>query len=677
VLTANESYCPWSATSNASWLTVAGGSASGVGGATIGYSFAANTTSAPRTATLTIAGRTLVITQQAPATGVPWQPSSLGPLAGWYKADAIPSADRATDRVTRWVNSANAGASGNFTSSGTPRPTFVASALNGKPIIRFDGADDALTLGSSTLLRQVQGATVYAVRRFSTVPTTQRSFFFISTGGNGTNPRFAMRSSSAAQPQVVGRRLDSGPMSTITSTVPLAQAFEIHGGVANYAGGSIIQWINGVAQGTATVSAGTTSASNALGSAIGSAKAAGTHFTGDIAEIVIVHAALDTADREKLEGYLAHRWALAGSLPTGHPFRTAPPTEAPCGFALGSAAQAVPATAGSGTVALTASSPMCAWTASSSAAWLTLGSTSTSGTGSATISFSVAANTATTARVATITIAGMSHVVTQAAVVPCTYALASSAVTVPATAGSATVALTTSAPNCAWTATSNQSWLTVSAGSTSGSGSASIAFSRTANTGSASRTATITVAGQTLVVTQAAAFNLFTADLAGGAIPDAVGTTPGVLERTFNVPSGALQGLLSAVRVTTTSLTHTWCGDLTIELVAPDGTVVSIATRIGFPAASDGDSSNFGATYVFDDAFTGNVWNAASGVGANGVVPAGNYFPSSAGSGARVNVVPLLVGRQLAGTWTLRVRDSVAADTGSIGSMQVKLTSTP
>jgi subtilisin-like proprotein convertase family protein len=676
-LATTEPYCPWTATSSASWLTVAGGSASGVGGATIGYSFAANTTASPRTATITIAGRTLVVTQQAPAAGLPWQPSSLASLAAWFKADAIPAGDRATDRVTRWINSASAGATGNFTASGSPRPTYVASGLNGKPVVRFDGADDALTLGSSTLLKQVPGATVYAVRKFATVPTSQRSFFFVSTGSSGTSTRFVMRTSSTAQPQVVGRRLDSGTISSATSTAPVPQAFEIHGGVANYSGGSISQWINGLAQGTATVSAGTTSASNALGSAIGSAKASGTHFSGDIGEIVVVHAALGAADREKLEGYLAHRWGLATSLPTSHPFRTTPPTEAPCGFTLGSAARTVPATASSGTVALTASSPSCAWTASSSASWLTLASASTSGTGSAVISFSVAANTVPTARVATITIAGMSHVVTQAAVVPCTYALASSTAAVPATAGSGTVALTASASNCAWTATSNQSWLTVSSGSASGSGSATIAYSYAANTGSSARVATITVAGQTLAVTQAAAFNLFTVDLAGGAIPDAVGTTPGVLERTFSVPSGALQGVLSAVRVTATSLTHTWCGDLTIELVAPDGTVSSVVTRIGIPASTDGDSSNFGGTYAFDDAFTGNIWNAAAGVGANGVVPAGNRFPSAAGSGARANIVPQLVGRPLAGSWTLRVRDSVAADVGSVGSLQVRITSIP
>jgi hypothetical protein len=32
------------------------------------------------------------------------------------------------------------------------------------------------------------------------------------------------------------------------------------------------------------------------------------------------------ADRQRIEGYLAHKWGLVGSLPSGHPYKTAAPT---------------------------------------------------------------------------------------------------------------------------------------------------------------------------------------------------------------------------------------------------------------------------------------------------------------------------------------------------------------
>ena len=71
----------------------------------------------------------------------------------------------------------------------------------------------------------------------------------------------------------------------------------------------------------------------------------------------------------------------------------------------------------------------------------------------------------------------------------------------PAT-GSDSVVLA-AVPNIAtWTATANASWLHLSAGSTRGTGSTNVIFSYDANTG-ATRSGTLTLAGQTLTVTQA------------------------------------------------------------------------------------------------------------------------------------------------------------------------------
>src|SRR5262245_33149953 len=67
------------------------------------------------------------------------------------------------------------------------------------------------------------------------------------------------------------------------------------------------------------------------------------------------------------------------------------------------------------------------------------------------------------------------------------------------TAGADSVVLGASA---AWTATSNSSFLHVATGSTSGSGNALIKYSFDANSG-ATRSGTLTIAGQTLTVTQA------------------------------------------------------------------------------------------------------------------------------------------------------------------------------
>lgn len=83
----------------------------------------------------------------------------------------------------------------------------------------------------------------------------------------------------------------------------------------------------------------------------------------------------------------------------------------------------------------------------------------------------------------------------------CAYTLSATAQNFNANAGTGSVGITTDG-NCNWTATSNANWIALT-GNTSGSGNGTVNFSVATNTGAA-RTGTITVAGQTLIVTQEA-----------------------------------------------------------------------------------------------------------------------------------------------------------------------------
>lgn len=46
---------------------------------------------------------------------------------------------------------------------------------------------------------------------------------------------------------------------------------------------------------------------------------------GDFAEMILVLGAVDTASRQRIEGYLAHKWGLVDSIPADHPYKTAAP----------------------------------------------------------------------------------------------------------------------------------------------------------------------------------------------------------------------------------------------------------------------------------------------------------------------------------------------------------------
>ncbi len=80
--------------------------------------------------------------------------------------------------------------------------------------------------------------------------------------------------------------------------------------------------------------------------------------------------------------------------------------------------------------------------------------------------------------------------------------LGASSLLVGSTGGTASVVLTYGGT---WTATANDSFLNIASGSTSGTGSAVVAFNYDAFTGEGPRTGTLTIAGQTVTVTQAGA----------------------------------------------------------------------------------------------------------------------------------------------------------------------------
>ncbi|KJU86875.1 hypothetical protein MBAV_000931 [Candidatus Magnetobacterium bavaricum] len=146
----------------------------------------------------------------------------------------------------------------------------------------------------------------------------------------------------------------------------------------------------------------------------------------------------------------------------------------------------------------------CTWTASSNVGWITISSGS-SGSGNGSVGYTVAANTATSSRTGTMTIAGQSFTVTQAAATPtCTsYTISPTSNNFTSNGGAGSVSVTANT-GCAWTASSSQGWIVVTSGS-SGSGNGTVAYNVAQNTATSPRTGTMTIAGQTFTVTQAAA----------------------------------------------------------------------------------------------------------------------------------------------------------------------------
>lgn len=170
---------------------------------------------------------------------------------------------------------------------------------------------------------------------------------------------------------------------------------------------------------------------------------------------------------------------------------------ASCTYSISPTSQAFGDGGGSGSVAVAASPSDCPWGAESDADWITL-SSGNSGAGNGALTYSVAANDTAIPRLGNLVIAGQSFTVTQDEA-SCSYSLSSSGESFGSGGGSDFVTVTALA-GCDWTATSNDSWITIDSGS--GSGDGSDGFSVAANDDGNPRTGSLTIAGQVFTVTQ-------------------------------------------------------------------------------------------------------------------------------------------------------------------------------
>jgi hypothetical protein len=172
-----------------------------------------------------------------------------------------------------------------------------------------------------------------------------------------------------------------------------------------------------------------------------------------------------------------------------------------CAATINPTSQSIPVGGSAGNQVAVTIAAGCAWTATSNAPWLTI-TNGASGNGNGTVTFTAAANSGG-ARSGTLTIAGQTFTANQAP--NCAPSINPTSQSIPNAGGVGNQVAVTVAAGCAWTATSNAPWITITAGA-SGNGNGTVTYTVAANAG-ANRSGTLTVAGLTLTVTQSGPCN--------------------------------------------------------------------------------------------------------------------------------------------------------------------------
>jgi hypothetical protein len=193
-------------------------------------------------------------------------------------------------------------------SNSSRRPQLSSSGLNGKDILSFDGVDDVLT---APAFSGTQDVTVMAVAR-------------LNSGSTATNPIPLQKAPTNSQwmfiylPSVPSFWFKEGSSNPAQFGSYALDQWNVWGGRR---GGSTIEiYIDGVLEGSGSSNPMSTSSTSVV---IGGAT--NEESKVDFAEIILVPNSTSNSDRERLEGYLAHKWGLEANLPAGHPYKSAPP----------------------------------------------------------------------------------------------------------------------------------------------------------------------------------------------------------------------------------------------------------------------------------------------------------------------------------------------------------------
>jgi uncharacterized repeat protein (TIGR01451 family) len=325
----------------------------------------------------------------------------------------------------------------------------------------------------------------------------------------------------------------------------------------------------------------------------------------------------------------------------GVPTLTFTANQSGCTFSVASNNVCVPANAASYSVSVNTKSTICPWTASSNTPWIVVNTSS--GTGDGMASYSVSQNSGIAARTGTLSAGGKTVTVNQFGTSSCAFPIVPGSQSFSGGGGSNTIAVTTPPCACTWTATPGASWITIDSGG-SGSGNGTVAYSVAANPVNAARSSSITVAGQTLTVTQA----------------------PGGCSYQIS-PANRLIGPQSATgNITVTAPSGcTWTANPTANWI----TVISGATGTGNgminyrAGANTSGGDRTGTITVADQTFT--LTQTAAGACAYSLSPAGAAYTPAAASGSFAITAP-------AGcTWTANSNASWITFTGGTGGSGV------
>ena len=248
--------------------------------------------------------------------GGSWTPSKLGSaVVAWYKPENIVS-------VSSWID-----ASSNSYNLGTDGADPTATTLNGYDALTFNSDTLSHTAGSNTYFDTIANGNEFSMFFIGQLETTQNGGIITFNYPIGSNaygkPQITQRSGGTIGIDDINQ---GGQVSLATSTDVIMTGYGSMGASTYtssvYKNGdtSTLNSASSLAFGFAN--AATPSIVVGAAESSGGSKFSG-HFT--VSEILICNTIITDSNKEKVEGYAAHKYGLTSLLPVSHPYKTVTP----------------------------------------------------------------------------------------------------------------------------------------------------------------------------------------------------------------------------------------------------------------------------------------------------------------------------------------------------------------
>jgi hypothetical protein len=272
-----------------------------------------------------------------------WNPSMIS-TALWLDAADASTVTTVSGAVSQWNDKSGNGRNAAQSTAGN-RPAYESAVQNGLNAVRFTAASQhsmaAGAAGTWNFLHDGTASSVFIVARVrSTGDNPQAQHALLDTGGaSAVNSGYALFYDDTAGTGNDTIRVLIPSTGAATYSVIATSANQIVPGAYNAistfidadngtAANRLAFRINGNAELKPNTQTGAPRTINNtyplnLGRIVHDNSL---HLTGDICEVLLLNTQPDTTNRQRIEGYLAHKWGLEANLPNDHPYKTTGPT---------------------------------------------------------------------------------------------------------------------------------------------------------------------------------------------------------------------------------------------------------------------------------------------------------------------------------------------------------------